>query len=73
MPAISDRSGRDDGIGVAGIEFIETRDGRVVTYDVNTNTNYNPDVEASAPRSGPREIARWLGALLPHEAVGARG
>jgi glutathione synthase/RimK-type ligase-like ATP-grasp enzyme len=62
-----------EGIGIAGIEFIETRDGRTVTYDVNTNTNYNPDVEATAPRSGPREIARWLGSLLPQEVVGARG
>ncbi len=62
-----------EGVGIAGIEFIETRDGRTVTYDVNTNTNYNPDVEATAPRSGPREIARWLGSLLPKEAVGLRG
>lgn len=52
------------GIEVAGIEFIETIDGRTVTYDVNTNTNYNPDVEAAAPVSGPREIARYLGGLL---------
>lgn len=62
-----------EGVGIAGIEFIETLDGRTVTYDVNTNTNYNPDVEASAPRSGPREIARWLGSLLPREVVGIRG
>ncbi|MEX8057082.1 RimK family alpha-L-glutamate ligase [Microbacterium sp. 16-032] len=62
-----------EGVGIAGIEFIETRDGRTVTYDVNTNTNYNPDVEATAPRSGPREIVRWLGSLLPKEAVGLRG
>ncbi|MCW2162956.1 Glutathione synthase/RimK-type ligase, ATP-grasp superfamily [Microbacterium hydrothermale] len=62
-----------EGVGIAGIEFIETRDGRTVTYDVNTNTNYNPDVEATAPRSGPREIARWLGSLLPQEAIGLRG
>ncbi len=62
-----------EGVGIAGIEFIETRDGRTVTYDVNTNTNYNPDVEATAPRSGPREIARWLGSLLPHEVAGVRG
>ncbi|MEV7873218.1 alpha-L-glutamate ligase [Microbacterium sp. NPDC089188] len=62
-----------EGVGIAGIEFIETRDGRTVTYDVNTNTNYNPDVEATAPRSGPREVARWLGSLLPKEAVGLRG
>ncbi len=51
------------GVEVAGIEYIETADGRVVTYDVNTNTNYNPDVEAVAPASGPREIARYLGSL----------
>ncbi len=48
------------GIEIAGFEFIETADGRMVTYDINTNTNYNPDVEAVAPRSGPRMIARFL-------------
>ncbi|MEH0108879.1 alpha-L-glutamate ligase [Tersicoccus sp. MR15.9] len=52
------------GIEIAGIEFIETADGRTVTYDVNTNTNYNPDVEAVSPVSGPRSIARFLGGLL---------
>ena len=51
------------GIEIAGIEYIEAADGRVVTYDVNTNTNYNPDVEAVAPASGPREIARFLASL----------
>jgi hypothetical protein len=35
-----------------------------VTYDINTNTNYNPDVEASSPVSGPRRIAQFLGGLL---------
>lgn len=55
------------GIAIAGIEFIETTDGRLVTYDVNTNTNYNPDVEAVAPASGPRTIARHLGGLLARE------
>jgi len=55
---------RAHGIEIAGIEFIETADGRVVTYDVNTNTNYNQDVEAVAPRSGPRQIARLLKAAL---------
>ncbi|MCS5732949.1 ATP-grasp domain-containing protein [Herbiconiux daphne] len=53
-----------NGIEIAGIEFIETADGRRVTYDINTNTNYNPDVEASSPVSGPREIAKFLGGLL---------
>ena len=45
---------------VAGFEFIEAADGRTVVYDVNTNTNYNPDVEAIAPKSGPAELARYL-------------
>lgn len=52
------------GIEIAGFEYIETAEGRLVTYDVNTNTNYNPDVEAQADRSGPGEIARFLGRLL---------
>lgn len=54
------------GIGaeVAGIEFIETADGRIVTYDVNTNTNYNPDVEAQAAHPGARRVAQVLGGLL---------
>ena len=51
------------GLEVAGFEFIETSDGRAVTYDVNTNTNYNPDVEAVAPRSAARAVARYLGTL----------
>jgi hypothetical protein len=55
---------------VAGFEFIEAADGRTVVYDVNTNTNYNPDVEAVAPRSGPGELARYLGRLLAEGEVG---
>ncbi len=51
-------------VQIAGIEFIETLDGRTVTYDINTNTNYNPDVEAESPVSGPGSIARFLGRLL---------
>ena len=51
------------GLEVAGFEFIETADGRAVTYDVNTNTNYNPEVEAVAPRSAARAVARYLGTL----------
>jgi hypothetical protein len=51
-------------IGIAGFENIETADGRTVTYDINTNTNYNPVVEAEAARSGPQAVARYLGSLL---------
>ncbi|KQO62742.1 ATP-grasp domain-containing protein [Curtobacterium sp. Leaf261] len=57
----------DNRIGVAGIEFMETTDGRHVVYDINTNTNYNPAVEATSPVSGPRSIAQYLGGLLAAE------
>ncbi len=52
-------------IEVAGIEFIADRDGTVYIYDVNTNTNYNPDAEVRAGRSGMDTLARHLGAELP--------
>lgn len=55
---------RARGLGIAGFEFIETADGRRVTYDINTNTNYNSDVEAEADLPATRAIARYLGALL---------
>jgi hypothetical protein len=51
-------------IGVAGIEFITDAEGTVYTYDVNTNTNYNPDAETRAGRSGMDSLARYLGAEL---------
>ena len=52
-------------IEVAGVEFIETASGRLVTYDVNTNTNYNPDVEAGLDSAGgARSVARFLAAEL---------
>jgi glutathione synthase/RimK-type ligase-like ATP-grasp enzyme len=54
----------DQRITIAGVEFMETTDGRTVVYDINTNTNYNPAVEETAPASGPRSIARYLGGLL---------
>jgi hypothetical protein len=57
------------GIDVAGIEFITDTTGRTLVYDVNTNTNYNPDAEARAgrigtARSGPGAIAAYLGTEL---------
>ena len=54
---------RRTGLEVCGIEFIEAADGRILTYDVNTNTNYNAVVEAAAPRSAPRALARYLAGL----------
>ncbi len=51
-------------IGIAGIEFIADAEGAVFTYDVNTNTNYNPDAEARAGRSAMTALARFLGGEL---------
>ena len=56
-------------IGVAGIEFITDADGTVYTYDVNTNTNYNPDAESRAGRSAMDTLARYLGAELSRVAA----
>ncbi len=58
---------RRQGIEICGLEFIETADGRLVTYDINTNTNYNPGIEAVAPRSAQRAVAAFLGGLLDDE------
>ena len=51
-------------VGIAGIEFIVDEAGRPFTYDVNTNTNYNPEAEAKDGRSGMGAIAGHLGGLL---------
>jgi len=51
-------------IEVAGIEFIRDQAGMLHTYDVNTNTNYNPEAEARAGRSATTALARFLGAEL---------
>lgn len=63
LPSYLDFAARH-GVEIAGFEYIETAEGRLVTYDINTNTNYNPVVEAQADRSGPREVAGYLGGLL---------
>ena len=52
------------GIDIAGFEFIETDDGRIVTYDVNATTNYNPQIDAAAAAAGPTRVARYLKGLL---------
>jgi hypothetical protein len=59
---------RRQGIEIAGFEFIETIDRRLVTYDINTTTNYNAGVEAIAPRPALRAVAAYLGRLLDDEA-----
>jgi hypothetical protein len=63
----------ENGIEVAGIEFIVDAAGTAWTYDINTNTNYNPEAEAAAGRSGMDAIAAFLGRELSRQAcAGAR-
>jgi hypothetical protein len=57
------------GVEIAGVEFITEMSGRTLVYDVNTNTNYNPEAEvragvAGTRGSGPGAIAAFLGAVL---------
>jgi glutathione synthase/RimK-type ligase-like ATP-grasp enzyme len=64
------------GIDVAGIEFIRAEDGRLLVYDINTNTNYNAEAEqragrADTSRSGPGALADYLGAELAGLRVAA--
>jgi hypothetical protein len=54
----------ENGIQIAGIEFIVDEVGELYTYDVNTNTNYNSDAEAAAGLYGMRKVARYLGQQL---------
>jgi hypothetical protein len=55
-------------VEIAGFEFIETADGRMVTYDVNTTTNYNAQVEAAAPCPALPQVAAFLKRLLAGES-----
>jgi hypothetical protein len=59
---------RHHGIEIAGFEFIETADGRIVTYDINTTTNYNAGIEAMAPRPALPAVAGFFRRLLDGEA-----
>ncbi|WP_210604666.1 ATP-grasp domain-containing protein [Brevibacterium oceani] len=54
----------DLGIDIAGIEFIETLDNRQVVYDINTNTNYNPAVEAAEREAGRTAAADRIASVL---------
>ena len=58
----------DNETHIAGIEFILDKDGELYTYDINTNTNYNPTAETEAGVSGMRRIAEYLGDQLEEVA-----
>jgi hypothetical protein len=59
----------DHGIGIAGIEFIEDTAGEIYTYDVNTNTNYNPAAEVEAGQFAMKAVAAYLGGELRHSGA----
>ena len=44
-------------IEIAGVEFIENTQGKVVVYDINTNTNYNKAVEEGLRAQGKKGAA----------------
>lgn len=59
-------------IAIAGIEFARLKDGRVLTYDINTNTNYNPAAEqAAGVTPGPARLAAHLVELLAADSTAA--
>ncbi|MEC7948110.1 MAG: alpha-L-glutamate ligase [Myxococcota bacterium] len=64
----------DNGLRVAGIEFVEDADGVRWTYDVNGTTNYNGSVEAEHGLHGMGAIADLCVELLQRrdEAAAAR-
>tara|TARA_B100000686_G_C16786110_1_gene975367 strand:- start:647 stop:1549 length:903 start_codon:yes stop_codon:yes gene_type:complete len=66
IPNISDYEKflRNNDISIAGIEIIFDRKGGYWTYDVNTNTNYNPQAEAKAQKCAPEAIAHYLASLI---------
>jgi hypothetical protein len=55
---------KSNSVHVAGIEFIIDGEGTKYTYDINTNTNYNPTAEALSGQSGMAAIADYLGTEL---------
>jgi len=70
----------DHGVGIAGIEFIVDAKGEIYTYDINTNTNYNPAAEAEAGVFAMKQVAAYLGHELerlahkaPRPALRSRG
>ncbi len=51
---------KNNGIEIAGIEFIEDQNGQIFTYDINTNTNYNSIAEKLIDIKGMKTIASFL-------------
>ena len=51
---------KSNGIEIAGIEYIKSKDRTHYTYDINTNTNYNSIAERESNLKGMDSIATFL-------------
>lgn len=51
---------KSNGIEIAGIEYVKGTNGIHYTYDINTNTNYNPVAEEKSEIKGMDSIANFL-------------
>ena len=51
---------KNNNVEIAGIEFVEDRNGQLYTYDINTNTNYNSVAENLSNLKGMGAIANFL-------------
>ena len=51
---------KNNHIEIAGIEFLEAINGKLYTYDINTNTNYNSVAENLSDLRGMKSIANFL-------------
>ncbi len=51
---------KNNHIEIAGIEYLESINGQLYTYDINTNTNYNSIAENLSDLSGMRAVADFL-------------
>ncbi len=58
----------DNSISVAGVEFIRDAAGKTYVYDINTNTNYNPQAEKEAGIFAIQKLADYLEAELRKSA-----
>lgn len=48
---------KEHNISIAGIEFMESDNGELIVYDINTNTNYNSAVEHTLRQEGKKGAA----------------
>ncbi|MEQ1565292.1 MAG: alpha-L-glutamate ligase [Myxococcota bacterium] len=63
---------RTHALDVAGIEYVEDRDGNRFVYDVNANSNFNAEVEAEAGVRGMVELAGLCEVALARPSVAAK-